>query len=122
MDASMGAGGASAGGGSSGDGGSRSDGGSANGGGGGRSGMTGTGASGKAGGVGIPSPDGGVIPVDAGVDGGSHAGGKHNNEHDSGGCGCRLTTSGAPDGAGELALLALAAAMLRRRRREVLIR
>jgi MYXO-CTERM domain-containing protein len=118
MDASIGAGGASAGGASSADGGSRGDGGSSNNGAGGRSGTAGTGTSGKAGSFGIPSPDGGVIvPVDAGVDGGARAGGKHNNEHDTGGCGCRVTSTGTPDGIGELALLALAATLLRRRRR-----
>jgi MYXO-CTERM domain-containing protein len=77
--------------------------------------MTGTGASGNAGGFGIPSPDGGVVPVDAGVDGGSH-GGKHSGEHDSGGCGCRVGATRTPDSAAALLLVLGIGALLRRRR------
>jgi MYXO-CTERM domain-containing protein len=117
VDGSIGAGGASAGGASSVDAGTRGSGGSSSGGKGGGPGSAGTGTSGAAGTVGIPSPDGGVIAVDAGVDGGARPGGKHNNEHDSGGCGCRVTGTRAPDGAVELAAIGLAAMLVRRRRR-----
>ncbi|HVW27339.1 MAG TPA: MYXO-CTERM sorting domain-containing protein [Polyangiaceae bacterium] len=89
---------------------------------GGTAGRTGTSASGgstgQAGGFGVPPVDGGVPFSDGGVvDAGSHAGGKHSNEHDSGGCGCRVTSSRSPREASAFAALGLVALLLRRRGR-----